>query len=83
MLPLSRGHTVVSHFLDVNAVDDFCWYEDGELRLHFEPLFASERDGSVPTYSCRRCGSWASTWSNTRSTTTAESVCGAAPVPHG
>jgi hypothetical protein len=48
MLPLSRGRTVVSHFLNVNAVDHFCWYEDGELRLHFEPLFAYHRDGTHP-----------------------------------
>ncbi|MFI7414499.1 DUF6461 domain-containing protein [Streptomyces sp. NPDC049627] len=48
MIPLSRGRTVVSHFLNVNAVDHFCWYEDGELRLHFEPLFAHYRDGTRP-----------------------------------
>jgi hypothetical protein len=48
MLPLSRGRTVVSHFRNVNAVDDFCWYEDGELRLHFQPLFPYDRDGSHP-----------------------------------
>lgn len=48
MLPLSRGRTVVSHFRNVNAVDDFCWYEDGELRLHFQPLFAHDRDGTHP-----------------------------------
>ncbi|GAB2635924.1 DUF6461 domain-containing protein [Nocardia goodfellowii] len=43
---LSRGRTVVSHFRNVNAVDHFYWYEDGELRLHFEPLFAHDRAGS-------------------------------------
>ncbi|MEV5320585.1 DUF6461 domain-containing protein [Streptomyces sp. NPDC052687] len=48
MLPLSRGRTVVSHFRNVNAVDHFNWYEDGTLRLHFEPLFAYHRDGSHP-----------------------------------
>ena len=48
MIPLSRGRTVVSHFLNVNAVDDFCWYEDGSLRLHFQPLFAYERHGTHP-----------------------------------
>lgn len=48
MIPLSRGRSVVSHFLNVNAVDHFCWYEDGELRLHFEPLFAYYRDGTHP-----------------------------------
>ncbi|MFF5499041.1 DUF6461 domain-containing protein [Streptomyces aquilus] len=48
MLPLSRGRTVVSHFRNVNAVDHFNWFEDGTLRLHFEPLFADARDGSDP-----------------------------------
>jgi hypothetical protein len=48
MVPLSRGRTVVSHFRNVNAVDHFKWYEDGTLRLHFEPLFACHRDGSHP-----------------------------------
>lgn len=46
--PLSQGTTVVSHFRNVNAVDHFTWYEDSELRLHFEPLFAYARDGSDP-----------------------------------
>lgn len=48
MLPVSRGRRVVSHFLNVNAVDHFCWYENGDLRLHFEPLFADARYGSHP-----------------------------------
>lgn len=46
MLPVSRGRTVVSHFRNVNAMDHFYWFEDGETRLHFEPLFAHARDGS-------------------------------------
>ena len=46
MLPVSRGRTVVSHFRNVNAVDRFYWFEDGETRLRFEPLFAYSRDGS-------------------------------------
>jgi hypothetical protein len=45
MLPVSRGRTVVSHFRNVNAVDHFYWFEDGDTRLHFEPLFAYARDG--------------------------------------
>lgn len=48
MLPVSRGRSVVSHFLNVNAVDRFTWYQDGTVRLHFEPLFAYHRDGSHP-----------------------------------
>ncbi|WP_436787628.1 DUF6461 domain-containing protein [Yinghuangia sp. YIM S10712] len=43
--PLSLGTTVVSHFRNVNAVDRFNWFEDGELRLHFEPLFPYQREG--------------------------------------
>lgn len=46
MLPVSHGHTVVSHFRNVNAVDHFNWYEDGDIRLHFEPLFPYARNGS-------------------------------------
>jgi hypothetical protein len=48
MLPVSRGRRVVSHFRNVNAVDHFYWFEDGEVRLHFQPLFAHNRDGSDP-----------------------------------
>ncbi|MFJ4933278.1 DUF6461 domain-containing protein [Streptomyces pseudovenezuelae] len=48
MRPLSPGRRVVSHFLDVNAVDGFRWYEDGDLRLGFQPLFADERYASRP-----------------------------------
>jgi uncharacterized protein DUF6461 len=48
MLPISRGRTVVSHFCNVNGVDSFCWYRDGDVRLYFEPLFAYYRDGSHP-----------------------------------
>ncbi|MGW1840384.1 DUF6461 domain-containing protein [Streptomyces sp. NPDC002067] len=48
MLPLSQGRTVVSHFRNVNAVDHFYWYRDGAIRLHFEPLFAHDRDGTHP-----------------------------------
>ncbi|WP_406273069.1 DUF6461 domain-containing protein [Actinacidiphila glaucinigra] len=48
MPPSSRGRTVVSHFRNVNAVDHFCWYQDGAVRLHFEPLFPYQRDGTHP-----------------------------------
>jgi len=47
-VPLSRGTTLVSHFRNVNAVDHFCWIEDGDIRLYFEPLFPSRRQGSDP-----------------------------------
>jgi hypothetical protein len=43
--PASVGTRIVSHFRNVNAVDHFQWYEDGELRLSFEPLFAHSRSG--------------------------------------
>jgi hypothetical protein len=48
MAPVSRGRSVVSHFRNVNAVDHFSWLQDGRTRLHFEPLFAHQRDGSDP-----------------------------------
>ncbi|GAA5767020.1 hypothetical protein Aros01_03521 [Streptosporangium roseum] len=46
--PLSAGTRLVSHFRNVNAVKRFCCVEDGEIRLTFEPPFASDRYGSDP-----------------------------------
>ncbi|WP_175407598.1 DUF6461 domain-containing protein [Streptomyces sp. TRM64462] len=43
---LSRGTELVTHFRNVNAVDHFSRYVDGDLRLHFEPLFPYARDGA-------------------------------------
>ncbi|MGW3288324.1 DUF6461 domain-containing protein [Streptomyces sp. NPDC001002] len=43
---VSAGRTVVSHHRNVDAVDHFLWLADGELLLHFEPLFPHRRDGS-------------------------------------
>ncbi|MGW2487278.1 DUF6461 domain-containing protein [Streptomyces sp. NPDC001606] len=48
MLPVSRGRTAVSHFRNINAVDHFYWFEDGEIRLQFEPLFPTQRHGTHP-----------------------------------
>ncbi|WP_130337091.1 DUF6461 domain-containing protein [Micromonospora kangleipakensis] len=48
LTPLSRGRTVVSHFRNVNALNLFFWYVDGDLRLQFEPLFPDSRVGSDP-----------------------------------
>ncbi|QGN45545.1 hypothetical protein GKC29_00850 [Micromonospora sp. WMMC415] len=48
IVPLSKGTRLVSHFRNVNAVDHFFWLDDGDLRLHFEPLFPAGRDGSDP-----------------------------------
>lgn len=43
---LGEGTRLISHFRNVNAVDHFHWWEDGIRRLHFEPLFPDQRDGS-------------------------------------
>ncbi|MGW3043422.1 DUF6461 domain-containing protein [Kitasatospora sp. NPDC001159] len=43
---LGEGTRLVSHFRNVNAADDFHWWEHGTCRLHFEPLFADQRDGT-------------------------------------
>ncbi|MEV6108799.1 DUF6461 domain-containing protein [Streptomyces sp. NPDC051940] len=43
---LSAGRTLVSLYRNVNAVTAFRWYEDDEVRLDFDPLFAYDRDGS-------------------------------------
>ena len=43
---LSLGTKMVSLFRNVNAVSRFCWAEDGKVRLGFEPLFPTSREGS-------------------------------------
>ncbi|MFE4970762.1 DUF6461 domain-containing protein [Kitasatospora sp. NPDC056651] len=43
---LGEGTRMVSHFRNSMAVDHFHWWEHGSRRLHFEPLFPGERDGS-------------------------------------
>ncbi|MFD0852608.1 DUF6461 domain-containing protein, partial [Actinomadura adrarensis] len=48
IVPLSAGTRLVSHFCNVNALDRFCWVEDGEIRTTFEPLFPSHREGTAP-----------------------------------
>ncbi|WP_406387617.1 DUF6461 domain-containing protein [Streptomyces sp. NBC_00887] len=48
MLPISSGRTVVSHYCNVNAGDQFYWYQDGATRLHFEPGMPNRRDGGHP-----------------------------------
>lgn len=47
IVPLSAGTAVVSHYRNVNALDHFYWIEDRDIRLDFEPLFASDRRGSA------------------------------------
>ncbi len=46
MLPVSAGTRIVSHFRNVNALDEFCWFEDGAVRLCFEPLGPRNRTGT-------------------------------------
>lgn len=49
MAPVSAGTRLVSHrYNGGNGVGHFCWIEDGDPRLSFEPLFAWNRDGSTP-----------------------------------
>ncbi|MBJ8342430.1 hypothetical protein JGU71_26415 [Antrihabitans sp. YC3-6] len=49
----SAGTTLVSHrYNGGNGVGSFRWFEDGELQLGFEPLFAFHRSGSDPD-ACR------------------------------
>lgn len=68
--PISRGTTVVPHFRNINAVDHFNWFEDGELRLHFEPLFPTVATAATPTASSTPCGRWASTSAREAAATT-------------
>lgn len=46
MTSVSAGTATVGHYRNVNALDQFLWLEDGEVVLHFEPLFPSQRDGT-------------------------------------
>jgi hypothetical protein len=46
--PLSAGTGLVSHSRNIEALSHFYWIEDGDIRLSFEPLFASDREGSTP-----------------------------------
>jgi len=49
VIPASSGTRLVSHrYNGGNGASQFCWIEDGDLRLYFDPLFAGERDGSTP-----------------------------------
>nr|WP_042190418.1 DUF6461 domain-containing protein [Kibdelosporangium sp. MJ126-NF4]CTQ94873.1 hypothetical protein [Kibdelosporangium sp. MJ126-NF4] len=46
--PLSRGTRLVAYFRNVNADCHFCWVEDEDVKLTFEPLFPTQRHGSDP-----------------------------------
>jgi hypothetical protein len=48
IVPLSRGVRLVSHYKNVDSDNRFCWVEDGDIRLRFEPMFAHYRSGSDP-----------------------------------
>lgn len=48
IVSLSEGTRLVSHFRNVNAAGRFCWVEDGDVRLEFDPLFATDRHGRTP-----------------------------------
>jgi hypothetical protein len=49
VVPVSAGTRLVSHrYNGGNAFGSFYWIEDRDVRLHFEPLFACDRDGSTP-----------------------------------
>jgi uncharacterized protein DUF6461 len=43
---LSHGTSAVSVFRNVNVLNCFRWTEDGKVRLKFEPLFPTRREGS-------------------------------------
>jgi Family of unknown function (DUF6461) len=49
VIPVSAETTLVSHrYNGGNAASQFCWIENGGIRLDFDPLFAGHRDGSTP-----------------------------------
>lgn len=48
IVPLSAGTRLVSHYRNVEALGHFYWLEAEDIRLDFEPLFASDRAGSTP-----------------------------------
>lgn len=47
-VPLSAGSTVVSHYRNFNAGGSFYWIQDGEIRLHFDPIDPTWREGTSP-----------------------------------
>ncbi|HEY1920224.1 MAG TPA: DUF6461 domain-containing protein [Streptosporangiaceae bacterium] len=48
IVPLSAGTKLVAHSRNIEALSHFYWIEDRDIRLSFEPLFASDREGSTP-----------------------------------
>jgi Family of unknown function (DUF6461) len=49
MIPLSAGTRVVSHYYSGgNGVARFYWFEDGVIRLYFDPVEPAYREGTTP-----------------------------------
>lgn len=49
VIPVSAGTRLVSHrYNSGNAFGEFCWIENGDIRLEFETLVANQREGSTP-----------------------------------
>ncbi|MFF2116655.1 DUF6461 domain-containing protein [Kitasatospora sp. NPDC058184] len=46
ILRLAEGTRLVSHYRNALGADHFHWWEHGIQRLHFEPLFPDQRDGT-------------------------------------
>ena len=46
--PVSAGRTIVSHFRNINAVYQFTWWQDGQVRADLDLLFPAERAGTDP-----------------------------------
>ena len=43
---MSRGTRLVSHYRNMNSDNQFCWIDDGAIRLSFEPASPSTGTGS-------------------------------------
>jgi hypothetical protein len=48
VIPVSAGTRLVSHYSSGNGLGEFCWIENGDIRLEFKPVFAFRREGSTP-----------------------------------
>lgn len=47
-LPASAGTRWISHFVNINGVDQFLWAEDTVKRVTFEPILPNSRWGTTP-----------------------------------
>jgi hypothetical protein len=49
VIAVSAGTRLVSHrYNDGNVFGEFCWIENGDIRLDFETLVANQREASTP-----------------------------------